>query len=119
MMIMNVQQRMAYSGMDPQKAAELSYRMRDNMKGDAEKQVKASLLLEAIGKKESIQADKEAIDQKLEELAKRFATDIEVIKKSYQKEDMLESLKAEIVEQKTLAFIEAQAKINLVSENVE
>ena len=57
MMMINYQQQLSRNGIEPQKAAELSYRMRDSMKPEAEKQVKATLLLEAIAKKESIVAE--------------------------------------------------------------
>lgn len=117
LMMMNTQRRMAYNGMDPQKAAEFAYRMRDTMKVEAEKQVKTSLLLEAIAKKESIKADEEDIQKRFEDMASRYAQDVESVRKSYEKEDMMDGLKAEIVEQKTLDFIEAGAKINIVTGN--
>ena len=117
LMMMNTQRRMAYNGMDPQKAAEFAYRMRDTMKVEAEKQVNTSLLLEAIAKKESIKADEEDIQKRFEDMASRYAQDVESVRKSYEKEDMMDGLKAEIVEQKTLDFIEAGAKINIVTGN--
>ncbi len=120
LMMINTQQRMASNGMDPRKAAELSYRMRDNLKPEAEKQVKISLLLEAIAKKESIGADEEDIENRLKEMAARYAQDIETVRSSYEKDDLIDGLKAEIVEQKTLAFIQSGAKIkNMTVKNSE
>ena len=115
LMMINAQQRMAYNGMDPKKAAELSYRMRDNMKAEAEKQVRLSLLLEAIAKKESIQTEEHDLENRLKDMATRYGQDVETVRQSYEKDDLMDGLKAEIVEQKTLAFIESKAKINTVT----
>lgn len=117
--MMNVQRRMTYNGLDQKKAAELAYRMRDTLKVEAEKQVKTSLLLEAIAKKESIQVEEEDIQKKFEDLASRYAQDAETVRRTYENEGMVDGLKAEIVEQKTLDFIEAGARIKIVTGKAE
>ncbi len=114
MMIMNYQQQMARSGVDPQKAAELSYRMKDNMKGEAERQVKIGLLLDAIAAREGITADEQDLEERIRLMAARFGRDVDSVKKACEKDDMVDSLKAEIIEQKTIQFIEEKASIKMV-----
>ncbi len=113
MMMINAQQRMAYNGLDAKKAAELSYSMRDRIRIEAEKMVRTSLLLEAIAEKESINVDEQDREKRFAEIAARYTQDVESVKSSYEKEGMMENFAAEIVEQKTLDFIERRAKIKI------
>ncbi len=118
-LMMTAQRRMAYDGIEPKKAAELTVRMKDSFKPDAERQVKASLILEAIAKKESMGVDEEEVNKRLAEMAARNAQDIDSVREYYEKNDLMESLRAEIIEQKTLDFIEQRAKITDVAKKSE
>ena len=55
------------------------------------------------------------VHDRLAALAARYARDVESIRSSYEKDDLMESLKSEIVEQKALDFIGSKAKITTVT----
>jgi len=113
-MMLDAQRRMAMNGMDPQKASEIAARMHDTLKGEAERMVKTSLLLESIADKESIQVEESDLEEKMKNLAERFGQTVDEVKKFYGKDDMVEALRNEIREEKTLDFIEGKAKIKIV-----
>ncbi len=118
-LMLDAQRRMAMNGMDPKKAAEIAARMHDKFKGEAERMVKTSLLLESIADKESVQVEETDLDEKMKILAARFNQNVEEVKKLYDKEDMIEALRTEIREEKTLDFVEGKAKIKIVKKKEE
>jgi len=113
-MMLDAQRRMAMNGMDPKKAAEIAARMHDRFKGDAERRVKTSLLLESVADKETIEVTEADLDERIRSIAAGYHEKFEDVKKIYDEKDMLEDLRAEVREQKTLDFIEGKAKIKIV-----
>jgi len=118
-LMLDAQRRMAANGMDPKKAVEIAARMHDRFKEEAERMVRTSLLLESIADKESIQVESPDLEEKMRTLAERFGQTIEEVKAFYGKEDMVEALRNEIREEKTLDFIERKAKIKIVTKKEE
>ncbi len=76
--------------------------------------MKLSFLLEAIARKESILAREEDIQERLRNIASRYGQSYENVKKSYEDSQIMEDLKSEVTDQKTLDFIEERAKITSV-----
>ncbi|MFB3926183.1 MAG: trigger factor [Syntrophales bacterium] len=118
-MMLNAQRQMSFSGMDPKRAAELSYQMRESFRDEAARIVRSALLLESIAQKESIKAQEDEVESRLKEIAAKYAKDIDSLRASYEKEGMMDDLRSEIVEQKTLAFIEGKAKINIIKKRLQ
>jgi len=113
-MISDTQKRMKSAGMDEKNAMELSFRMHDQFKQDAEKTVKSFLLLKKIAEKETITASEDDIDSHIKELADVHHTDYEVVKTAYSEEERMDSLKSEIIQKKVFDFIERQANIKVI-----
>jgi len=113
-MISDTQKRMRSAGMDEKNAMELSFRMHDQFKQDADKTVRSFLLIKKIAEKEAIEVSNEDIDKHIKELAEIHHTDYEVVKNAYANEERLDSLKAEIIQKKVFDFIEREANIKLV-----
>ena len=113
-MISDTQKRMTSAGMDEKSAMELSIRMHDQFKTDAEKTVRFFLLLKKIAQKEALQACDEDIEAHMRELAEIHHTDYEVVKNAYASENRMENLKSELIQKKVFDFIETKANINLV-----
>lgn len=113
-LMMDTHRRLAMNGMDPGKASEIVERMKDRLKSNAERMVRTTLLLESIADRESIQVEEADVEKRLGEIAQNFGQPLEEVKKLYEKEDLMETLRGEIREEKTLDFIEGKAKINLV-----
>jgi trigger factor len=115
-MISDTQKRMRSAGMDEKNAMELSFRMHDQFKQDAEKTVRSFLLLKKIAEKEAITVSDDDIDNYINELAEIHHTDYEVVKSAYADEERMNSLKTEIIQKKVFDFIEREANIKVVEQ---
>lgn len=113
-MISDTQKRMRSAGMDEKNAMELSFRMHDQFKQDAEKSVRSFLILKKIAEKESITASDNDINNHFKLLADIHHADYEVVKSAYDQDDKINSLKTEIIQKKVFDFIEQRANIKVV-----
>jgi trigger factor len=114
-MMNDAQKRMRAAGMDEKNAMELSFRMHDQFKQDAEKTVKSFLILKKIAEKEAIVPTDEDIDKHFNDLASMYHTDYEIVKSSYDTEERIDNLKSELVSKKVFDFIEREANIKIVN----
>jgi trigger factor len=117
LMLLNMQRRMVSNGMDPKQSAEMVSGLRESARPEAVRQVKLSFLLEAIANKESVAVSDEEMENSLKNIASRYGQDYDKVKKSYQESNMLEELRAELLDQKTLDFLEDRAKITQVKKS--
>jgi trigger factor len=85
--------------------------MREQMKEDAYNRVKNQLVLEAIGKAESIEVSDEETDADMEKYATQYNMELEKFKKTLRPED-LNQIKEGIKSRKTVDFLVAEAKIS-------
>lgn len=113
-MMVDTQRRMAAGGMEPKKAAELSMNLRDHFRDEAAKIVKTALLLKAIAEKEALRAEEDEVETRIREIAAQRAQDYETLLKTLEKDDMVDNIKSEILNQKTYEFLESKAKVTTV-----
>ena len=113
-MISDTQKRMRSAGMDEKNAMELSFRMHDQFKTEAEKTVRAFLLFKKIAEKEAVAVSDDDIDNHIKELSEIHHVGIDSVKSIYEDEEKKESLKAEILQKKVFDFIEQRANIKVV-----
>jgi trigger factor len=119
-MLYNMRQRLVSGGMDPKKATEMALKFRDQCREDAIKIVKTVILIKNIARKEGLTVDNQAVEKRIAEMAAQRAQDIETLKKSLEKEDMLDGIASEILSRKTYEFLLEKAHITTVSaENPE
>ena len=71
----------------------------------AEQNVKVSIILGAIARKEGVQVDEDEVDNKLIEISKSAAVTFQKVREIYEKNNMIDSLKASLVEDKVLNFL--------------
>ena len=83
---------------------------RENYRGQAEKSVKAHLVLEAIEKAEAIDASQEQIDKQLEAFAAQTGKTVEEFKASLSESD-IEYFKADAIRDNCVKFLADNAKI--------
>ena len=76
-----------------------------NFRNRAEQNVKASIILGAIARKEGVQVDEDEVDNKLIEISKSAAVSFQKVRDIYEKNNMVDSLKASLVEDKVLNFL--------------
>ena len=84
--------------------------MKEERKEEAQKVVKSSLVLEAICKKEAIEATDEELNTELESMATMYNMNLEEIKKAFREED-IEDIKNQIKMRKTIDFLVENAKL--------
>jgi len=114
-MLKKFEQQLAYQGMN----LDLYYQfsgtdekgLKEQFKNDAEKRVKTNLVLEAIAKKEEIQAGEEDVEEELKRLSDLYKRDIEEIRTLFTSRDSgLESLKMDLQIRKTIDYLVEQSK---------
>ena len=113
-MMADTQKRMTSAGMDENNAMELSFKMHDKFKEEAEKVVKSFLLLKKIAQKEAIQVEEADLDQHIRDLATKHGRDYEQIRNAFEKEERKDNLKTELIQKKVFDFIEQKANIKVV-----
>jgi len=86
-------------------------KVRDEGKGDAEKEVRVALLLNRIGEAEKIEVSEEEIDQDIREMARERRVTPAELKTRLTSDGKLDTLKSTHRNQKALDFIYRNAKI--------
>lgn len=110
-MMSDTQRRMVSGGMDAKKAAEFSFKLHDQFREEAAKIVKTVLLLKAIAGKEALTAGDDEVEKKIREIASQRAQDYDALKKSLEKDDLVDNIRSEILNRKTYEFLEGKAKV--------
>lgn len=113
-MITNLKQRMKQQGMDPDAEMLDNVKMTEDFKPSAERKVKAGIVLGRIADMEEVEVADEDLDAHFEKMAGRIGQPAEVIKQMYNKNNMMSSLNAQLMEEKTLQVVKAGANIKLV-----
>ena len=108
-MISDTQRRMVSKGMDPKKAAEFSFKLRDQFRDEATKIVKTVILIKNIARKEAITIDEGEVDKEIGEMASQKGQDFDTLKKSLEKDDLIDNIQSEILSRKTYDFLIAKA----------
>jgi trigger factor len=113
-MMSDTQRRMIAGGMEPKKAAEFSLKLHDQFREEAAKIVKTVLLLKAIAAKEGLNVGDGEVEKHVREMAAQRAQDYEVLRKTLEKDDLLDSIRSEILNRKTYEFLEDNAKVSII-----
>jgi len=107
--------RLRYQGLEFEKYLELTGTqiedLRNQFRPNAEKFVKADLVLDAVAEKEGIEATEEEVNEELENIAKSYNQDLEKVKERIIGED-LEYIKKGIIKRKTVEFLVNEAKLS-------
>jgi trigger factor len=81
----------------------------------ATQNLKTSIILGAIGRKEGIGVDKEEVENRLNEISKSLQLPLEKVREVYEKNNMIESLEARLIEDKVLKFLIERSNVEEVS----
>ncbi len=117
-MVIEAAHRWTQNGIPKERAKDMAENMRDHMKPDAEKVVKAGMILKAIAAKENITVTTEEIDEKIRNLAGYYAQDFEKIKKRFEDANMIDGMENELLTRKVMDFLESKATINIVKKEI-
>jgi len=88
--------------------------LRIDRRAEAEKRVRADLLLEAVVKKEGIEATDEEVEERIRKMAESYGQPVEVIEEYFAAPGQAEALLQEIRVRKAIDFLVAEAKITNV-----
>ncbi|MBN2254500.1 MAG: trigger factor [Deltaproteobacteria bacterium] len=118
-MVMDAERRMIGNGMPRERAAQISSNLHERFRDDAERMVRTSLLLGKIAEKESIAVSDEEVNERIRETAQQYGQNYETVRAAYEKNNVIERIKDEILEQKTLDFLEEHATIKIVTRTAD
>ena len=110
-MMIEYQRRMVMNGMDADSAANVAANLHDQFRDEATRMVRTAILLQRIAEKESLAVSDKDIDDRIRETATRYGRDFETMKDSYEKDNLIDRLRDQLLEEITLAFIESRANI--------
>jgi trigger factor len=110
-MMSDTQRRMVSGGMDPKRATEFSLKLKDQFREEATKVVKTVLLIKNIARKEALAVGEDELDAQIRQIAAQRGQDYETLKKSLEKDDLVDNVRSEILSRKTYEFLEAKAQV--------
>ncbi len=109
----NMNQRLQYQGLNLEQYMKIlgktKKELRDELKVEAEKNVKYKLVIDAIVKAEKIKADKKFIKEEIENIAKQYGQDAKEIES---RKDIIEYLENASKNSQAVKFIVDNAKIS-------
>ena len=114
-MLQNIRNRFKSQGMTLEMLGMNEESFRSMYRETAVKQVQGSLLLEAVARQEQLKAEDVEIDGKLQHIAEMANAPLEAVRNYYGSDENRRSLISQIVEEKAVQFLLAQAKIEEVA----
>jgi trigger factor len=102
---------MAMRGVDVRNMNIDEQRLRDDLREQANDEVRAAFLLDAIAEKEKVESTEAELEKKLAEMAAARDKSVPRLKADLQKEGRLDALRHQIREEKTLDLLLSRAKI--------
>lgn len=100
---MNLDLYYQFTGLDEEK-------LRDQFRADAEKRVRTTLVLEAIGEAENVEVTEEDVNAELDALAAQYQRSADELRKIFEGRDGLASLNQDIRMRKTIDLLVANSK---------
>jgi uncharacterized repeat protein (TIGR01451 family) len=113
-MLEDFKTRLRRQGLDPAAAGLDEAKLLEDFKEQAQKKVRAGIVLGRISDQEKIDVTPEDVDKEIEKAASRMGQPAQIIKEMYMKNNMMPTLHARLLEEKTLQAIRADAIIEVV-----
>jgi trigger factor len=95
-------------------APPLNKEIEDKFRERAIRNVKTSIIIGAIAKKEEIKVDEKEVDNRLMEISRSFEVPFEKVREVYENNDMIKSLEASLLEDKVFNFLIEKSNIEEV-----
>ena len=105
------------SGSSLEKAGITEAGLRKEFRPASEKRVREMLILDRIAKQDKIDVDDEDLEKGYGNLAESMGQDIETVKKYYEARGQLDSLKEELLKEKTLNYLVDHANISEIEKD--
>lgn len=98
-------------GIDPEQSGIDHQGIKERLREDAEKAVRAAMLIEAIAKKENVEVQDADIEKRLAELAADRDRSVAKLRAEYAKDGRLDQIRSNLREEKALDLLMAKANI--------
>jgi len=102
---------LAAQGIDPKRLPPPSQEQHDQMRPEALRNVKAGLILQAVGEQENVKVSDEELEEGIKERAELIGLSPDLLKDRWEENNMLEEFRASLIEAKIYKLIEADAEI--------
>lgn len=113
-MLQQFEQRLMYQGLNLELYTQFTGQSVDEIKGqfkeDAEKRVKANLVLEAIAKAENIEVTDEDVDKEIEQTAKQMEREVAEVRDLFESQGAIDSMKEQLRVKKTIDLLVSNSK---------
>ncbi|MGA9175092.1 MAG: trigger factor [Thermoactinomyces sp.] len=113
-MLRDFEQRLMYQGLNLEMYAQFTGQdkeaLKEQFKEDAEKRVRANLVLEAIAKAENIEVTEEEIEQEIKTMAEQMGREVEEVRKLLEQQGVIESVKEQLRVKKTIDLLVSNSK---------
>ena len=116
-MMAEMQHRLLSRGMDKQKATEMTVKMHDSFRDDAKKVVLTTLIMKNIARLENLSVTEDETAARIVMHAERRGMTAEAMRESLEKDNLVEHIEYEVLQQKVFDFIESKAKVRTVSKD--
>jgi len=116
-MMADTQRRLLARGMDKKTATEMTVKMHDAFKDEAKKIVLTTLIIKNIGRLESISVTEDEKAARIGMIAESRGMTVEALRESLQKDDLLDHIEYELLNQKVFDFIESKSRITTVKKD--
>jgi trigger factor len=113
-----VRENLMRSGSSLEKAGLSEEKLRGDFREDAENRVKEMLILGEIAKREDIDVDEQELSRGIESIAISMGQPAETIRKYYEARGLMDSLRATLMEEKTLNYLVEHASIKDVEKGM-
>ena len=113
-MVKRFKEQLRQSGLDPEKANFDDEKLKADFLDRAQATVKAGIVLGKISDLLQVDVGEEDIDAELEKLSERVGQPAGVLKDIYKKNNMMSDLRSQVLQEKTLQAIKADATITVV-----
>ena len=104
--------RLAAQGVDLKNLGLTEEKLQGDYRAMAQKQVKSFLILEKIAVQEGMTVTDEEVEDRLKEMAERMHQKFDVVKRYYEKNNLLPEVRAGMIRDKTLNFLLEKASIS-------
>lgn len=88
---------------------------REEWRPQAEREVRETLLLEAVAEREELVASSEEVEARVEEMAREQGVDPARLRRAYEERGMLEAVAGQLREEKAFEFLASEAKVEEVT----
>lgn len=118
MRIENLKQSLKRSGADPEQAGLTDERMKVDLRPVSEKRVKNMLILGDIAREKGLKVGEEDLEEQFASLAASTGQDAAILRKYYEARELLDGLRQQLLEEKTLKYLVEHARISDVERSV-